>query len=168
MAQGRPRAVRRKARASLRRKWQDAGHLIRPALVFVAGFGLFLGLRAMLVPPSFGRYGHYRAAVLDEIRARPVAFAGQAVCAGCHAEEAAARDAGRHAGLACEACHGPASAHADDPAGVRPAKPEITPLCSGCHEADAAKPKWFKQVVTSEHSGGAGCDGCHSPHNPKM
>lgn len=149
-------------------KWQDAAHLIRPALVFVAAFILFLGLRAIVVPKSYGLYGPYRADALEEIRARPLVFAGQAVCAGCHPEEAAVRDAGKHASVSCEACHGPAAAHADDPAQAPGAKPAATPLCSRCHEADAAKPKWFKQVVSSQHSGGAGCGDCHQPHSPKM
>lgn len=149
-------------------KLRDAGHLIRPALVFAAGTIIFFVLRAVIVPGSFGLYGHYRADALNEIRAHPPVFAGQAVCAGCHPDEAAAKEAGKHASVSCEACHGPAAAHAEDPAQTRPSKPEVAPLCSGCHEADAAKPKWFRQVVSSQHSGGASCEGCHQPHSPKM
>jgi hypothetical protein len=39
---------------------KDAEHLLRIAAVFVAGIFAFLGVRAFLVPRSFGEYGHYR------------------------------------------------------------------------------------------------------------
>ena len=41
--------------------FQDTGHLFRVAAVFLVGFVAFLVLRSLLVPRSFGRYGHYRA-----------------------------------------------------------------------------------------------------------
>lgn len=40
-----------------------------------------LVVRGAVVPPGFGKYGHYRAGALDLNRAKPVRFAGQAVCA---------------------------------------------------------------------------------------
>lgn len=152
----------------MRQRWENTAHLIRPALVFAGGVVLFLAARQLLVPPSFGQLGHYRAAVLQEMRAKPPVFAGQAACAGCHSEEAETRNKGSHARVSCEACHGPGAAHAADPLSVRAGRPEASPLCIRCHEADPAKPKWFKQVPTKEHSGGAACGSCHSPHSPKL
>ena len=55
---------------------KDAGHLFRMAAVFAAGAVLFLLLRSFFVPKTFGKYGHYRAAALSEIAAKPVMFAG--------------------------------------------------------------------------------------------
>jgi hypothetical protein len=152
----------------LRGRWKDSIHLIRPAAVFLAGLLLFLLVRGLVVPRSFGQYGHYRAAALEEIRAKPVKFAGQETCAGCHFEQAGLRDKGKHARVACEACHGPAKRHAEDPAAMTPAKPATAAFCAGCHEKDTAKPAWFKQVKSREHMGGGNCIECHSAHNPAL
>jgi len=150
--------------------FRDSGHLIRPALVLLAGLGVFMIIRAAVVPKDFGKYGHYRPAALDTIRKHAVAYAGQDQCVMCHDAPATARAAGKHAHVACEACHGPQAAHAnaDDPSAHKPQLPDVATLCARCHEKDAAKPKWFPQVVTAEHSLGALCNACHQPHNPHL
>ena len=51
---------------------------------------------------------------------------------------------------------------------VKPAKLDTAVVCARCHEANAAKPKNFPQVVTADHSGGIACDTCHQPHHPKI
>jgi hypothetical protein len=154
----------------LRRLFRDSGHLIRPALVLVAALGLFLALRGAVVPKGFGKYGHYRPGALDTIRAHPVAYAGQDTCVMCHEEQANARKAGKHAHVACEACHGPQAQHAgsDDPGAHKPKLPDVANLCRRCHEKDAAKPAGFPQVATAEHSGGMVCTSCHQAHNPHL
>lgn len=148
--------------------FRDAGHLTRPAVVLVAGLGLFLLIRGAVIPKAFGKYGHYRPAALDLIRQRPPAFAGQDQCIACHDEQAKTRAAGRHAHVACEACHGPQAKHAADFVNVKPELPNVAVLCARCHEKDAAKPKTFPQVVTADHSGGVVCNTCHQPHNPHL
>src|SRR5262245_38330521 len=60
------------------RPLKDAEHLFRLAALFAAGLFVFGIARAELVPASFGTLGHYRANAIDDIRARPVAYAGQA------------------------------------------------------------------------------------------
>jgi hypothetical protein len=152
----------------LNRFLRDSAHLIRPALVLLAGLGVFLAIRAAVVPKSFGRYGHYRAAALDLIRSRPISYAGQDICVMCHDDEAKARAAGRHGHVACETCHGPQAQHANDPGSIKPPLPDVANLCRRCHEKDAAKPASFPQVATAEHSGGALCNTCHQPHNPHL
>lgn len=152
----------------MRFSWNDAAHLIRPAAVLVLGIAVFAVVRATVVPAGFGQFGHYRAGALDANRMHPVAFAGQTVCADCHPDQLAARTAGLHRGVSCEACHGPAANHANDPEKAKPAKPQIVSLCARCHEADATKPAWFKQVKTRAHYDGADCQGCHQPHSPKL
>ncbi len=102
--------------------FQDTGHLFRVAAVFLVGFVAFLVLRSLLVPRSFGRYGHYRANAISEIAALPVHYAGHQVCEGCHTDVLDVKSKGVHKGVACESCHGPLAAHADDPAAVTPAK----------------------------------------------
>jgi cytochrome c554/c'-like protein len=150
--------------------FRDSGHLIRPALVLLAGLGLFLVVRAAVIPTGFGRLGHYRPGALDTIRQRPISYAGQDMCLLCHEDQGKARAAGKHAHVACEACHGPQAQHAtaDDPSAHKPALPDVANLCRRCHEKDAAKPKGFPQVVTAEHSGGMLCNACHQPHNPHL
>jgi len=147
---------------------RDSGHLIRPAIVLLAGLGLFMVIRGAVVPKGFGQYGPFRPGALAEIRQHPIAYAGQGTCAVCHDDEAKVRASGKHAHVACEICHGPLAKHADDPAANIPKLPVVATLCVRCHEKDTAKPKTFPQVVTAEHSGGMACNDCHKPHNPRL
>ena len=39
----------------------------------------------LLVPSDFGVYGFYRAGALNDVKARPIAYAGRAACEECHA-----------------------------------------------------------------------------------
>ncbi len=155
---------------TLRQFFRNSGHLIRLAAVLIAGLCVFLLIRTALIPKAFGKYGHYSPGALDVIRQRPVSYAGQDTCVMCHDGEAKERASGRHAHVACEACHGPQAAHAnaDDPSAHKPRLPDVANLCRRCHEKDAAKPAHFPQVVTAEHSGGAACNSCHQPHNPHL
>jgi hypothetical protein len=146
--------------------FKDAGHLFRLAAVFVAGLLIFLVIRGFLVPKSFGQFGHYRANAVTEIAARPIKFAGHESCEGCHADVLDKKKNGKHAGVNCEACHGPQAQHADDPTSVKPDKLDTAVLCARCHEANEAKPRNFPQVDTAEHSTGLPCDTCHQPHSP--
>ena len=148
--------------------FKDAGHLFRLVGVFLAGIVLFLVLRAFLVPKTFGQYGNYRGNALSEIAARPVNFAGHETCEGCHTDVLEKKKDGKHARVNCEACHGPLARHADDPASVTPEKLDTAVLCVRCHEANAAKPKNFPQVVSADHSNGLPCDTCHQPHSPAI
>jgi hypothetical protein len=144
---------------------KDAEHLLRVAIVFVAGALAFLGIRAFFIPRSFGQYGHYRGAAIAEIAALPTAYAGHQACESCHTDVLEEKAKGKHTGVNCEACHGPQGRHAND-ISVIPVKPDPAVLCAQCHEASGAKPKWFPQVDTKDHSGGIVCNTCHNPHNP--
>jgi predicted CXXCH cytochrome family protein len=148
--------------------FKESGHLIRMAVVLAIGVLIFLAVRRAIIPAEFGKYGHYRPGALDDIRARPVAFAGKAVCLTCHEDVNAVKSQGKHTIVACEACHGPTAAHTEDPITNKAIKPDIATLCVRCHEADSAKPKNFPQVVSKEHAGDLSCGGCHNPHRPKV
>jgi len=152
----------------VRRTLRDSAHLIRPAVVLIAAIAVFLVIRSVVLPKDFGKYGYFRPGALEMIRQLPVAYAGQDTCMFCHDDQAKARAAGKHAHVACEACHGPQAEHANDPTAHKPKLPEVANLCRRCHEKDAAKPRDFPQVVTAEHSGGLACDSCHQPHNPHL
>ena len=147
---------------------RESEHLIRLALVVILGLGVFLVIRAAVIPAGFGQYGHYRAGTLNDVRAQAISFAGHETCATCHDEIAKTKAASRHGKVACEACHGPLAKHADDPSVLKPQKPDPATLCVRCHETDTAKPKSFPQVVGKDHSQGASCGDCHNPHSPKL
>lgn len=152
----------------MRVTFQDGKHLISLVVLFATAVGVFVILRAAVVPEGFGKYGHYRAGAIDDNRARPVNFAGQAECASCHDSQLQVRNGGRHKGISCEACHGPQAKHAASGGDNKPAKPNVLTLCLNCHEKDAAKPVALPQVDKAEHYNGTTCSDCHLPHNPKM
>lgn len=147
---------------------KESGHLLRMLAVLAAALVLFLVIRAAIVPKDFGLYGHYRAGALGDIAARPISFAGHATCEACHDDEAKTKSAGKHAGVACETCHGPASAHTEDPTSHAVLKPDPKVLCVRCHEADPARPHSFPQVVSKDHAGDTSCAACHKPHSPQI
>ncbi|MBL8231618.1 MAG: hypothetical protein JNL98_24185 [Bryobacterales bacterium] len=147
---------------------RESGHLIRLAAVLAVAVVGFLVLRAAVIPPEFGKYGHYRPGALEDNQKRAIQYAGQADCLSCHEEQAKQRSAGKHAKVSCEACHGPLAKHTEDPQANKPQLPQGATLCASCHEKDAAKPKWFPQVVTAEHNTGMACNSCHQAHQPKL
>jgi hypothetical protein len=149
---------------------RDAEHLLRVAGVCLLGVLGFAAARAYFVPHSFGQYGHYRGDSIAEIAARPIVHAGHETCEGCHSDVFETKKAGKHARVACEACHGPQARHAqlDDPSSAKPPRPDTVVLCVRCHEANPAKPPKFPQVVSKEHSGGMACGECHKAHTPAM
>lgn len=134
----------------------------------LVGVVAFLLLRAAVIPKTFGQYGHFRGAALEEIASRPIAYAGHETCEACHVDVVDKKKTGRHAHIACEACHGPQAKHADDPTSIKPAKLDTAVLCARCHEANSAKPKFLPQVNTADHAGGVTCDTCHQPHRPRI
>jgi len=149
-------------------RFKNAEHLIRVALVFIAGLVLFVVVRGMIVPKSFGQYGHYRGDALNDIAAHNPVYAGRELCETCHSEIADIKKTGKHSIVGCEACHGPLGKHAADPGSLVPVKPDTKVLCVKCHEANSAKPKKFPQVISKDHAGDTACGTCHQPHKPKI
>jgi hypothetical protein len=149
-------------------KFKDAEHLVRLAVVCVVVCAIFLLVRTHFVPKSFGEYGHFRGDALAEQASKPISYAGHQACVDCHADVVEVKKAGKHAGVNCEACHGPLAKHVEDPASVVPQLPDTAVICARCHEANIAKPKAFPQVVSKEHSSGEVCKSCHVPHSPLL
>lgn len=141
-------------------------HLVRMAALFAGGFLLFVIARAIFVPKGFGLYGHYRAGALADNRSRPVAYAGRSLCGDCHTDKKDELSKGKHAGVGCEACHGPLARHAEDPSSLKPTKPEPKTACVRCHLANVSKPKKFPQIDPKAHFDGGDCHGCHASHAP--
>lgn len=139
------------------------------ALLVVAGLvAVFAVTRAMAVPATFGQYGYYRGASVDEWAAKPASYsAGSEKCQACHAPVYASWSGGAHATVNCESCHGPAGAHL---AGLaqRPERPEGREFCGRCHASDQARPGLVRQVDVTKHNPGAECVACHRPHDPVL
>lgn len=120
--------------------------------------------RYVLTPATFGQYGWFRGQALAEASARDPVFAGRKACDECHSDEAKKLAGHGHKSLSCEACHGPAQAHADNP-DVKLQKPQFS-ACVRCHEANPSRPKWHKQIVVKDHYTVSKCTECHLPHLP--
>jgi hypothetical protein len=139
--------------------------IFRLVLLTLAIVGSYLVARAFLTPPSFGQFGWYRGAALEELAARTPVYAGKQACDECHSDILHKLAGDAHQGLSCEACHGVSRAHAENP--------DILPLkltgshCIRCHEANPSRPAWFKQIVVKDHYGSK-CAECHIPHQPKQ
>jgi hypothetical protein len=147
---------------------KNGEHLVRMAALFLAGLGVFLVARVLLVPKDFHELGHFRTGALADNMARPIAFAGREACESCHSDIVSERQGSRHSAIGCEACHGALAQHAEDPGRGKAVRPDARKVCFVCHRADTAKPKTFKQVNPQEHMGDAPCTSCHKPHHPEM
>jgi uncharacterized CHY-type Zn-finger protein len=150
------------------KRFKDIEHLLRLAALFAGGLLVFGVARAELVPKGFGTLGHYRASAIDDVRKKPIEYAGQAACADCHADVADLRAKARHKSIACESCHGPLAKHAADPGAMTPKLPVATPLCTHCHAANTGKTKRYPTVDITEHAGTESCVTCHKPHDPRI
>jgi hypothetical protein len=121
--------------------------------------------RYCLTPASFGQYGWFRGQALVEAGAHEPVFAGRKACEECHSEQCKKLAEHGHKTLSCEACHGPAQAHAENP-DVKLEKPQFG-ACVRCHEANPSRPKWHKQIVVKDHYTVSKCTECHLPHLPE-
>jgi hypothetical protein len=166
--------------------------ILRLVLLTIMIVGSYFVARAFLTPPSFGRYGWYRADALEEIAARKPVFAGKRACDECHSDILHKMAKDQHRTVSCESCHGVSQDHADNPdikagiikdhiidANIRPAASAETGTngvtavagkytgihCMRCHEANPSRPPWLKQIVVKDHYNGK-CADCHAPHQP--
>lgn len=134
------------------------------AVILVA---LLIIARSILIPSDFGKYGHYRAAAVEEIISQKQKYAGHEVCGECHDEMVEIKSHGYHKNVACEVCHGPAAAHAEDPGSVEIRIPRGRGYCPLCHEYLPSRPTGFPQIVSASHNPLKPCITCHNPHDPK-
>lgn len=139
----------------------------RIAIVFAVFILLFLLVRHALRPKSFGEYGHYRGAALEEIAALPVNYAGQQACFDCHIDIEDLKSEDVHSDIHCETCHGPGQKHTEIGDTALILKPTSREFCGSCHSKNAAKKtSAVFQVDLSEHNVGKKCIDCHNPHQP--
>lgn len=120
--------------------------------------------RIVLTPDSYGEIGPYRSAALNENAQREPLFAGALACEECHSEILELVGKFEHKGISCETCHGPGTAHGQDPEIAMGKLADDG--CLRCHAPTAGRPEWMKQVDPAEHYTGESCKECHLPHQP--
>ncbi len=141
--------------------------ILRLVLLTVGIVGSYLVARYFLTPPSFGEFGFYRGAALEELASHEPVFAGKQSCEECHTDEFQKLAKHEHKTLSCEACHGAAQAHAEKPDVGANKPPKLGySVCLRCHEANPSRPAWMKQVNSKSHYTGQKCTECHVPHMP--
>ncbi len=144
-------------------------------LFALVGLGLVVAVvvRGLLVPPSFGEQGHFRAAAVAEARAREPRHLGKARCATCHKKQAVLHEKDTHATVECENCHGAGREHVKSAGKVKLAVPRGAASCLACHQRLDARVSSFAQIDRAEHfrlvgvkDASTSCTTCHSPHEP--
>lgn len=140
--------------------------LNRLAIIFALLLLAYFVLRWVATPDSFYWYGHYRGKALNEAAAKPIVYAEKRVCLDCHDDQWEENQAGPHASISCQSCHGPGEMHLDDPMPENINRPDPHELCVLCHKQNSARPSSFPQIEVMDHSGGELCTDCHVTHNP--
>lgn len=142
-------------------------HIRRLIVVFVIFISLFLVARHYLVPDTFGKFGHYRAASLDDYSLLELHYSGQQACFECHQDIQDLKKQDVHSEIHCETCHGPGLKHVTSGEAADILKPAGREFCGSCHTLNAAKPKdAVNQVDLTKHNIGKNCIECHNPHQP--
>jgi hypothetical protein len=135
--------------------------------LFVAIVVIFIIVRRIFVPPSFGKYGHYRATSISSIVSQEIKYAGEITCAECHDDIVSIKNKSYHRGLSCEVCHGPAYAHTQAPDEVELPAPKKRSYCPLCHGYNPSRPTGFPQIDPARHNPLKPCITCHNPHDPR-
>lgn len=140
--------------------------VVRLAAVVAALVALVLVLRFVVIPPSLFSTPLHQSSTIARELATPMQHAGVATCRQCHADVFDLKSAGYHKGVTCEACHGAAAVHADDPMAVKPDAPRDRKFCPVCHGYDPSRPTGFPQINPTAHNPLKPCIACHDPHDP--
>jgi hypothetical protein len=141
--------------------------ITRLALAFAIFISIFLLVRHFLVPDTFGKYGPYRAAALNDYLPLEIHYSGQQACFKCHQdiEDKKAQDV--HSDIHCETCHGPGQKHVVSSKAGDVLKPSDRDFCGSCHVINAGKLKsTINQIDLNKHNVGKNCIECHNPHQP--
>ena len=138
--------------------------------LFVLGVvvvSVFLVLKYLLTPSSFGQYGHYRGASLEEVAMHPVKYVGSNTCNECHDTIVNMKLEGLHSDIQCESCHGPGYQHNKLPKQYKLIRQDTRDFCAKCHSMNKARPeKAITQQDIKEHHTDKKCVTCHNPHQP--
>jgi len=141
--------------------------LKRLVLAFAIFISAFLIIRYFLLPESFGQYGFYRGASLEETAQTPVMYAGQEACFTCHQDIEDLKQQDVHSEVRCETCHGPGQKHSENGDTTLLENPVSRESCGMCHSKNVAKKKEaIFQINLKEHYIDKKCIDCHNHHQP--
>jgi hypothetical protein len=153
---------------------KDTKHIWRVFLLILLGIIVFAVGRILLVPKTFGLFGHFRASDVMEQRALEVKHQGPASCEPCHSDEHELWKMNSHKNIICEDCHAPYVTHVKND--EKYAEMEINRsynFCLRCHQQLPARPADFPQIQVIEHLAqfqaalqDTVCFRCHSAHDP--
>lgn len=155
-------------------------HVIRICMILVVVVVVGVAVRAMVLPKSFGEYGHYRGTAIEDEMNRPIRNGTNASCLVCHPYIREMHMEGVHKTVSCEFCHGPVADHVKDGKVIAklPKKQgkDIKTLCLRCHnQIIRARPKESIKMISMpghleqkhvrvDHN----CNQCHNVHAPLM
>jgi hypothetical protein len=150
---------------------------MRIVLVLFGIIGIVLLGRAIMLPDSWGQYGYYRGAYVDQEANKVMSYGTNNSCNECHSEVNELASHSKHKRLSCEICHSAVTDHVKDGqkfADMKTAKgEEMISLCLKCHQQTvgrtgkiptivSAKQHLTEQNVKLTHT----CDQCHTVHAP--
>jgi hypothetical protein len=136
----------------------------------VLGFAV---VRSLLIPESFGTYGHYRGDNLAEQMTMPLVHLESGFCTDCHQDQHKSWQESNHRTVNCEVCHGHWEIHNGNLKTMTAAK--SNEACLLCHQALTGRPASVSQVKSfalhlaeKEETGTdvKTCVECHDPHAP--
>ncbi len=161
-------------------KYKDSHytHVIRIVLgmVAIAVFGMLI--RPLVLPRSFGEYGHYRPGAVEDETNRPMRNMTNESCMDCHKNIKKIHRKGVHESVSCEVCHASYADHIQDGEYYAPMPvvrgEDIKALCLRCHNKiiRARPPESIKMIALPEHleEQNVGthhvCNQCHHVHAP--
>jgi len=153
-------------------------HIRRLITLLVIFALIFIGGKIIFHPKSFGVYGHYRAASVEDIAAPRPAYINSDLFSADYPKEHETWSTGIHKVVQCQVCHSTvgnplntASFTADTPRPATTALPmpsDSRKLCVKCHEKIAGRPDFMPQIEVSSHAGERQCTACHNPHSPLL
>ena len=153
-------------------------HIRRLITLLVILAVIFIGGKIIFHPKSFGVYGHYRAASVEEIAAANPTYLNPDSFSADYPKEYETWSTGIHKVVKCQICHiavgnslNTASFSADTPHSATMALPmpsDSRKLCVKCHEKIAGRPDFMPQIEVTSHAGERQCTACHNPHSPLL
>ena len=150
---------------------------IRIVLVFVGIIAIVLVGRMIMLPDSWGEYGYYRGAYIDQEAHKSISYGTNKSCQECHSNVYDLAQHSKHKRLSCEICHAPITDHIKDGQKIAtmPTKQgkEQVELCLRCHKKIVGRSPKIKTIISAkdhleekgvklDHS----CNQCHTVHAP--
>ena len=148
----------------------------RIVLVLVAIIALVYFGRMLMLPDTWGQYGYYRGAYINEEASRKMVYGTNESCKSCHSEVYELKSHSVHKRLSCELCHAPIGEHVKNGKKIADmpiiSKKGLVKQCLKCHQKIIGRPSKMPQIEYKEHLEEKGvklthtCDQCHTVHAP--